>query len=166
VTRVVLAVLATAVLLTSCGRGGDAGASGRLAPTFDAEDVRAGRATVSLAALQGKPAVVNFFAAWCVPCRNELPLLVAAHRRLGDRVAFVGVDVKDSRTRATDLIAEFGVDYPAAYDPQGQVAAGFRVQAMPTTFFLRRDGRIVDQVLGELSRKRLDQGVQKLESSP
>jgi cytochrome c biogenesis protein CcmG, thiol:disulfide interchange protein DsbE len=157
---VLLAVGLTAAALASCA-GEDADAPGRVAPTVTAEDVREGRPAVELA--EGKPAVVNFFAAWCVPCRKELPLLVAAERRLRDEVAFLGVDVKDSRTRGAELLEEFAVTYPAAYDPQGDIAAAFRVQAMPTTFFLRPDGRIVDQVFGELSEKRLAQALRRLE---
>lgn len=157
---VVLAVSLTAAALVSCAGGEDAGGSGRLAPSFNAEDVREGRPAVRLA--EGKPAVVNFFAAWCVPCRKELPLLVRAERRLGREVNFIGVDVKDSRTRGADLLDEFDVTYPAAYDPQGEIAAAFRVQAMPTTFFLQPDGRIVDQVFGELSAKRLAQALERL----
>jgi thiol-disulfide isomerase/thioredoxin len=154
-----VAGLAAAVLV-SCASGDPAGT---LAPTFSAEHVREGEPPVSLEAVHGRPAVVNFFAAWCVPCRKELPLLVAAERRLRGRVAFLGVDVKDSRSRAGDLLEQFRVTYPAAYDPQGEIAAGFRVQAMPTTFFVRPDGRIVDRVFGELSAKRLAQGLRRLE---
>ena len=162
----VLAVGLTAAALVSCASDQDGGAPGRLAPSFSAEDVREGRPVVELASAEGTPAVVNFFAAWCVPCRKELPLLVAAARRLQGKVAFLGVDVKDSRTRGVDLLEEFDVQYPAAYDPQGEIAAGFRVQAMPTTFFLRPDGRIVDQVFGELSAKRLAQALERLEVAP
>ncbi|MDQ1374625.1 MAG: cytochrome c biosis protein CcmG, thiol:disulfide interchange protein DsbE [Actinomycetota bacterium] len=161
-SRVTLAACLTAVALVSCGRDRPAAGPGRLAPTFSAESVREGQPSVSLQLVKGKPAVVNFFAAWCEPCKRELPLLVTAHRRVGARVAFVGVDVKDSRTRATDLLEGFKVTYPAAYDPQGQIAAGFRVRAMPTTFFLRPDGRIADQVFGELSAKRLDAALARL----
>jgi thiol-disulfide isomerase/thioredoxin len=159
--RLAVAACLTAAALASCARE-PAAAPGRRAPTFSAEDVRDGRPSVAAADLENKPAVVNFFAAWCVPCRKELPLLVAAQRAAGRRVTFLGVDVKDSRSRGADLLAEFKVPYPAAYDPQGQIAAAFRVQAMPTTFFLRPDGRIADQVLGELSAKRLAEGLARL----
>lgn len=163
--RVILAVGLTAAALVSCARGQGSSAPGKQAPTFSAEDVRTGQPTVSLTAAAGKPTVVNFFAAWCNPCRKELPLLVSAARRHSARVAFLGVDVKDSRTRALDLIQEFKVTYPAAYDPQGEIARGYRVQAMPTTFFLRADGRIADQVFGELSARRLAQALSKLEET-
>jgi cytochrome c biogenesis protein CcmG, thiol:disulfide interchange protein DsbE len=163
VRRTLVAVGLTAAALMACGRDDGAGAPGRRMPEFSAEDVREGRPEVSPAVVDGKPAVVNFLAAWCVPCRKELPLLVRAHAERGREIAFVGVDVKDSRTRATDLLTEFSVAFPVAYDPQGQIAEGFRVQAMPTTFFLGADGRIVDQVFGELSRDRLAEGLEKLE---
>jgi cytochrome c biogenesis protein CcmG/thiol:disulfide interchange protein DsbE len=162
VRHAVLAVALTAAALGSCAGDKGPAASGRLAPTFSADDVREGHPAVTLADVKGKPAVVNFFAAWCVPCRKELPLLVAAARRNGSQVAFLGVDVKDSRTRATDLLEEFHVTYPAAYDPQGEIARGFGVQAMPTTFFVGPDGRIADQVFGELRAKRLAQGLERL----
>lgn len=165
-TRLVLAVGLTAAALVSCARDQPAGAPGRTAPSFSAEEVREGRRPVTKALLEGKPAVVNFLAAWCAPCRKELPLLVAAHRRERARIAFVGVDVKDSRTRATDLLEEFAVPFPVAYDPQGQIAEAFRVQAMPTTFFLNPDGRIVDQVFGELSEERLAEALGKLVARP
>lgn len=155
-----IAVGLTAAALVSCA--GDKGPSGSLAPAFSAPEVREGRPDVTLADAKGRPAIVNFFAAWCVPCRKELPLLVSARRRLGTQVTFLGVDVKDSRSRATDLLSEFGVTYPAAYDPQGEVAKGFGVRAMPTTFFLRPDGRIADQVFGELHAKRLAQALERL----
>jgi cytochrome c biogenesis protein CcmG/thiol:disulfide interchange protein DsbE len=154
-----LAAAMAAAVLTACSSGSE---PARLAPTFTVEDVRAGRSEVSLAALTRTPVVLNFFAAWCVPCRKELPLLQRVSAQEKDRVAFVGVDVKDSRTRATDLLAETGVTYAAGYDPQGAVAEGFRVQAMPTTFFIRADGHIADQVFGELSAARLRKGLDKL----
>ena len=118
---------------------------------------------VDLGALEGKPVVLNFFAAWCDPCRRELPLLVREASRLEDKVAFVGVDVQDSRSRATDLLAEAGVRYPAAYDPKAAVAAGYKVYArLPATFFIDADGRIVDQALGEMNRARLRAGLAAL----
>jgi cytochrome c biogenesis protein CcmG/thiol:disulfide interchange protein DsbE len=161
VRRAAAFVLLAAVLATGCAR--ERSVAGKPAPTFTLPDVREGRPQVDLAALEGTPVVLNFFAAWCAPCRKEMPLLAAEATRLGDEVAFVGVDVQDSRSRATDLLAETGVEYPAAYDPRATVAAGYKVYArLPATFFIDARGRIVDQALGEINRDRLRAGLRAL----
>jgi cytochrome c biogenesis protein CcmG/thiol:disulfide interchange protein DsbE len=161
VRRAAAFVLIAAVIATGCAR--ERSVAGKPAPTFDLPDVREGRPRVDLAALEGTPVVLNFFAAWCDPCRRELPLLVREAARLDDKVVFVGVDVQDSRSRAKDLLTETGVEYPAAYDPKATVAAGFRVYArLPATFFIDARGRIVDQALGEMNQARLREGLAAL----
>ena len=114
-------VIGGAVVLSLLLTGGDKSERvaqvGALAPAIDLPDVRAARPRVVLAALRGKPVLVNFWATWCTPCREEMPLLSAAHKRLGGKVAIVGVDVKDNRTEAVRFLADRGVDYPSAYDP-------------------------------------------------
>ncbi len=143
--------------LTATGTSEDPGR--RLVP-FTLEEVRDGRGPVSLAELAGKPVVVNFFAAWCVPCREELPLLEAAHRRLDGRVAFVGIDTRDSRSQARDLLAETGVTFPAGYDPKGVLVDRYGLgRGLPATLFLDADGVIVEQVVGQLDRARLDAAI-------
>jgi len=158
VTRWAAAAVVGALLVTGCAR--ERTVAGRPAPTFTLPDVREGRPDVDLAALTGTPVVLNFFAAWCDPCRRELPLLARTAQRLEGKVAFVGVDVQDSRSRATDLLAETGVTYPAAYDPRAAVAAGYKVYArLPATFFIDAEGRIQDQALGEIDAERLAKGL-------
>lgn len=126
----------------------------RTAPGFTVEDVRNPAASVSLPV--GRPAVVNFFAAWCGPCRKELPVLQRAWARHGASVAFVGVDVADSRTNATELLDGAGVTFPAGYDPHRRVADSYRLNGMPTTVFVGADGRIVGTVKGPLTEAELD----------
>ena len=158
------ALLATLVI-SGCAR--ERTVEGRLAPTFRLPDVRDDRPAVDLAALEGRPVVLNFLAAWCDPCRRELPLLVAASKDRRDEVAFVGVDVQDSRSRATDLLAETGVAFPVAYDPKAAVAGAYGVYArLPATFFIDGRGRVVEQVLGEIGQERLDAALRKLRAAP
>lgn len=137
-------------------------APGRVAPAFSLDDVRAPGTPVSLAQRGGGPAVVNFFAAWCVPCRKELPILERAHRRAGRHVAFLGVDVADSRRAATELLERTGVTYPAGYDPHKEVAGRYRLLGMPTTVFIGADGRIAGEVKGPLSAAELDRWIERL----
>lgn len=132
----------------------------RTAPGFTVEDVRDPTASVSLPA--GRPAVLNFFAAWCGPCRQELPILQRAWARHGGSVAFVGIDVADSRTNAVELLAETGVTFPAGYDPHRSVAGAYRLNGMPTTVFVGADGRIVGTVKGPLTEAELDRRLEDL----
>lgn len=163
---VAVAVLAlAAALVTAVTRAGDdatsTGSTPLVAPTFSLEGVRDPTARVTLGA-GGQPVVLNFFAAWCVPCRAELPVLQQASERLAGTVGFVGVDVSDSRTAATELLERTGVTFPAGYDPDRKVASSYRVQGMPTTVFVDARGRVAEVARGRLTPSELDQRVDRL----
>jgi len=105
---------------------------------------------------EGKLLVVNFWATWCTPCRQEMPLLSAADKRLGGKVAILGVDVKDNRAEAVRFLAERGIAYPSAYDPEASLRRSFELVGLPVTVLVGRDGRVVDRVTGAVTRGRLD----------
>ncbi|HVF75866.1 MAG TPA: TlpA disulfide reductase family protein [Acidimicrobiales bacterium] len=155
-----LGVVAVAALLLVGRSDGASDPSPLVAPAFSVEDVRNPAATVALPA--GRPSVVNFFATWCAPCREELPILQRASARHGSQVAFVGIDVADSRTKATDLLDELGIGFPAGYDPHRKVADAYRLTGMPTTVFVAADGRVAGTVRGPLTAKKLDEWVERL----
>jgi cytochrome c biogenesis protein CcmG, thiol:disulfide interchange protein DsbE len=146
--RVLAALLATSVLLGGCGGGGD---EPRALPELAFPDVRDGRPQVVLASLRGQPAVVNVLAAWCEPCKQELPEFVAVEGDLGDQVAFVGVDRQDSRRKARELLDESGVTFPVGYDPDDTFFPRLRALGMPTTLLVDADGNIVAQHSGQLN---------------
>ena len=144
---------------TGDGSGTAGAAATRALIPFTLPAVRDGGGDVSLAAVPGKPTVVNFFAWWCEPCQRELPALrdaSAAH----PEIAFLGVDHKDSRDDAIELLDQVGITYPAGYDPKGSIGAKYAIRGLPATAFIDADGRIVDFHQGELSadelRERLD----------
>ncbi len=100
-------------------------------------------ATWALSDLRGTPVVVNFFAAWCPPCITELPAFEEVHQQLGDRVAFVGIDVNDRAEDALRLIDETGITYPVVYDRAGTALGQFNdFEIMPTTAFVAADGTL------------------------
>jgi cytochrome c biogenesis protein CcmG, thiol:disulfide interchange protein DsbE len=125
------------------------------AKAFSLDDVRAGRPPISLEALRGKPVVLNFFASWCNPCIRELPALQAMSEHYKDKVHFVGVTFNDKRDAAKGVLERSGVNYPAAFDPQSDLAVDYAVRVMPTTFFIGADGNLVERKDGEINENQL-----------
>lgn len=132
------------------------------APAFTLANVRPGEPEVALADFLGRPVVMNVWASWCTPCRREMPALAAAHRRLGDLVAFVGVNHQDTRDLAIELLDETGVGYPSGYDPDGSVARDYGLFGMPTTIFIEADGELLERRTGEISGKDLEATILRL----
>jgi cytochrome c biogenesis protein CcmG, thiol:disulfide interchange protein DsbE len=91
--------------------------------------------------LRGHPAVVNIWAAWCGPCRAEMPVMQRVSLDMGKQVAFVGVDLKDNRQAATSFLRKIPVTYPSYDDPSGQVYNAERLVGVPSTLFFDRSGR-------------------------
>ena len=121
--------------------------------------------TLSDADLRGKPVVLNLWASWCVPCRREAKVFEAAHQKYGDRVHFVGVNVRDDIDDALDFVQEFGVTYPNVFDEGHRFADALGNAGLPETFFLNADWHFVeasDQAPGELDRAALEAGIETL----
>ncbi|MEX1126911.1 MAG: TlpA disulfide reductase family protein, partial [Acidimicrobiia bacterium] len=99
--------------------------------------------TEKLADLVGQPVVLNFWASWCPACISEMPSFAEVHRRLGDRVRFIGINMQEvSLDAAIDLAGRTGVNYQLAHDPDGAIFRKFGGLAMPTTVFIAADGSV------------------------
>jgi cytochrome c biogenesis protein CcmG/thiol:disulfide interchange protein DsbE len=94
-----------------------------------------------LAALRGHPAVVNIWAAWCGPCRAEMPVMQQVSLDMGKQVAFVGVDMKDNREAAATFLRKIPVTYPSYEDSSGQVYNDEKLVGVPSTLFFDKDGK-------------------------
>jgi cytochrome c biogenesis protein CcmG/thiol:disulfide interchange protein DsbE len=105
--------------------------------------------------LRGRPLVLNVWASWCVPCRKEMPAFQSVYLRARGMVGFLGVDYLDEAGAARRLVADTGVTYPLAADPQGSEVAKFGVTALPTTLFISADGVLRGRRFGELDADRL-----------
>lgn len=111
---------------------------------------------ITLSSLKGKPVVLNFWASWCPPCREEAPTLEKVWRVYKDRdVTFIGVDIQDREADARAYIEEFGITYPNGPDIGGKITIDYGVGGIPVTFFINRDGRIVSRWVGAISERLL-----------
>jgi thiol-disulfide isomerase/thioredoxin len=122
-------------------------------PTTELAKLEGGLA--SLADYRGKPVLVNFFASYCGPCIREMPALQRVHDDLGDRVHFVGIDVKDAQKDAEAFVEQTGVRYDILRDPAGTLTLDVGVINLPATFLLSPDGHILAAHPGEASEAEL-----------
>jgi cytochrome c biogenesis protein CcmG/thiol:disulfide interchange protein DsbE len=124
------------------------GASPRLAAA-----VRRGRVTV--ADLAGRPTIVNVFASWCGPCKDEAPILAAASRRYTGRIQFIGLDYHDFESDGRALLRRYGSDYVALHDGDGNVSNRWGVTGVPETYVLDPTGHIVAHVASAVGKREL-----------
>ncbi|MCL4394265.1 MAG: TlpA family protein disulfide reductase [Chloroflexi bacterium] len=122
-----------------------------------------GGGTFSLAAERGKVVVVNFWASWCQPCRDEAPVLESTWRDYKDRdVVFIGVDYVDTDKEALAFIKEFGVTYPNGPDIGTQASQAYHIQGVPETYFVGRDGNLYGNHIGPIDVPTLTDKIEEL----
>lgn len=120
---------------------------GRRAPDFSLPLLGGG--TFSLHSARGKPVVLNFWASWCAPCREETPMLVRLHKVYGPRgVQFVGVDSQDQTADARAFAAQYHVDYPLVRLDDDRLIDAYGIPGLPTTVFIGADGIVAGKVVG------------------
>lgn len=147
-----MAVVATVALLLGAqllGSGSGRSLLGARAPEI--AGTRLDGQPFALSDLRGRPVVLNFWASWCIPCRDEFPLFRDRLAAGGaDAFVLVGVLFDDEPASARRFIDRFGATWPTVLDPDGEAARAYRLIVPPTTFFIDRDGVIRDFALGEL----------------
>ncbi len=110
---------------------------------------------LSLEEFKGKGVVLNFWATWCGPCREEMPLFEETWSKYNDEnVVFLGINVMDDKSNAQEFIDSIGVTYPNLYDPEGDVSRKYNVVALPATFFINKDGNLVAKNYGSFQGSR------------
>ena len=117
--------------------------------------------TVSLHDYQGKAVMVNFWATWCPPCRSEMPDMQNLYSELkGKGVEILAVNVQEARPPIEKFVTQFGLTFPILLDVSGDVVQQYGVQALPTSYFIDREGRISAFNFGALNgsaiRKKLE----------
>lgn len=124
----------------------------------------------ALAGYRGRPLVVNFWARWCAPCREEIPELNAAQARHAGRVQVLGIGLEDDAKAVRDFLRQHPMRYPVLLAGDEAIplmlSLGNRKGALPYTVFIAADGRIVHEKLGRLTAGDLAEGMERLNAPP
>ncbi len=156
--RVVLVLAIVAILLLSalpaCTPTQAAGV-GRPAPDFSLKDLDGN--TVRLRDLRGQVVFLNFWATWCPPCREEMPEIQKIHERYGDQgVTVIGIDLDETVAEVRDYTEAGGFTWTFVIDTTGSVARDYRVDVIPTSFFIDSEGTIRSIALGAMSEAQIE----------
>lgn len=150
----VLAAIGGVVAAEIATSGGQAT---RQAPALPTEVLSGHR--VDLESLRGKPALINFWASWCAPCKQEAPELRRFAEQIGHRATLVGVDWNDRPENARAFIAESDWRYSVLRDSSGEVGNAYGLNGLPTTFVLDPSGHIVQKLQGPQTASSLSQAL-------
>jgi thiol-disulfide isomerase/thioredoxin len=136
---------------------------GERAPDFALVDARDPSRLVKLSDFRGKAVIVNWYASWCGPCKNEIPAFVKAQQALDGQLVVLGVDFLESSDKATGILDEFDATYPAVLDSAGAVAEHYRTSSgVPYSFFIDKDGILRAIRRGEVFEKDLGEYLAKV----
>jgi len=122
-----------------------------------------GTGTLTMTPTDGKVVVINFWASWCIPCKQENPALVRVYERYrASDVVFIGVLYQDSREAGLQYVRDNGVTWPTVSDDDGRVAFAYGVFGIPETYFIGPDGIIAGRHIGPIDETTLINGIESL----
>ena len=169
ITLGAIVVCGSLVLVLKAGFGRDPHAvpfllSGKPAPAFTLRSLDNGK-PVSLEQFRGRPVVINFWASWCGPCRQEHPVLDWGARQFGSQAQFLGIVFEDTEENAMDVLQEQGASFPQLIDPRSRVSVDYGVSGVPETYFITSDGIILGKHVGPIDPQSMAEWIRKLSAS-
>lgn len=169
---VVMAAIVLVLGLAGCGNAknpaaeGKANASasvvvaqGKEAPDFTVTMLDGSQ--VKLSSLRGKPVFLNFWATWCPPCVGEMPHFEALYPQYKDKINFLAVSIDSDSSAPKKFASSKGFTFPIAHDGQKNIAGMYSIEAIPTSFLLDKDGKIIASHLGGMSENELQNFLNK-----
>jgi len=133
---------------------------GNFAPDFELESIAGGN--VKLSDFKGKAVILNFWASWCPPCKEEMPLFENAYRAKSDKIVVIGVNLQESRENIKVFIKKFEISFPILLDPNSEVKELYNVFTQPVTYFINKEGKIIGKKFGPLTGQEISEKVDKL----
>ncbi|MDL2301767.1 TlpA family protein disulfide reductase [Lachnospiraceae bacterium OttesenSCG-928-D06] len=119
--------------------------------------------SINLSDIEDKPIVLNFWASWCPPCKNEMPYFDTVYLELGDEIQFLMVDLADGNRETVEkgmtFIEDEGFSFPVYFDTANEAGSIYGVRSIPTTYFIDKDGYIVTGVQGAIDEDTLRKGI-------
>ncbi len=162
----VLALLVAGLVMAGCTESGSNQSPqiGKLAPDFTLQSLDG--QTVSLNDLRGQPVFINFWASWCGPCREEMPLIQAVYERQAGQsqsAVILGINIGESPSTVEGFMQENGLSFPVLLDIEQTVAQDYNIRAIPTTFFIDSEGIIREIKIGAFtSVVQIERGLERL----
>ncbi|MFI5049637.1 MAG: TlpA family protein disulfide reductase [Gaiellales bacterium] len=129
-----------------------------------AGDTMAGK-RIALADLRGKPVVVNFFAHWCQPCKQEAGQIAQTAADYRGRIHMISIARDSTRFGVQAFATRYGMTWPILWDGSDDLSRAFKVPGQPVTFIIDANGRIVDEVTGQTTEQRIASTLNRLVSS-
>ena len=116
--------------------------------------------------LHGKDVILNFWATWCPPCKQEMPLLETTNNQMKDRgIVVIGINDKEPIEEITPFIQNMGITFPIWLDPTERSFQDYQIVGLPTTYFIDRQGRLVDENIGPLNPAKMTDYLNKLKAA-
>jgi cytochrome c biogenesis protein CcmG/thiol:disulfide interchange protein DsbE len=167
VLNVGLLALILTQLLTPAPNSGSDPLVGHPAPNFSMAMLRpeSGKSALSLSNFKGKPVVLNFWASWCDPCKEEAPLLENTWKQMqeqGKDVVFLGIAYQDSSNNSLSFLQQNKITYPTLVDADGSVSTKYGLTSLPETIFISRNGTVMSKVPRQLTAQVLSSGLQMI----
>jgi cytochrome c biogenesis protein CcmG, thiol:disulfide interchange protein DsbE len=142
----IMAILLVAASATPAMAGSKTQVSGTAAPSFT---LPTQDGTISLESLRGKPVLVDFWASWCIPCQMSFPWMSEMYRAYGDKgLTIIAINLDKNQERADAFLEAASVRFDVAFDPSGKTAEAYKVTAMPSSFLIDKEGKIVHVRVG------------------
>ena len=134
------------MLMAGCGSSSARSAGSGTAPQFTLKDIKGNEVSLESALKENKAVLVNFWATWCPPCREEIPDLIKLQKKYeGKDFTILGLDVGESAAKVGAFGAKAGINYPLLLDSEQSVAEQYGVVGIPTSYLIASDGKLLGE---------------------